>query len=84
MRKSITNQQAEALLNLFAKAVTVTAAEILDASGVDEEGAVAFLTEEENMENIESRARAMFVDACNILGITDVEEDQPSSNQTRR
>ena len=84
MRKSITNQQAEALLNLFAKAVTVTAAEILDASGVDEEGAVAFLTEEENMENIESRARAMFVDACNIIGITDVEEDQSSSNQTRR
>lgn len=76
MRKSITNQQAEALLNLFAKAVTVTAAEILYASGVDEEGAVAFLTEEENMEDIESRARAMFIDACNILGITDVEVEE--------
>lgn len=76
MNKTISEKQAEALLNLFAEAVTVTAAEILDASGVDEEGAVAFLTEEENMENIEGRARAVFCDACSILGITTVKVEE--------
>lgn len=73
MSKTISDGQANELLDLYAEETAETIASFLASNEVGEEKIRAFFAIEENVKVIEEVAREIFCKTCDILEIEEVE-----------